>query len=100
MKCLNCQKEFPEEAKPRAGIAIMVAGDEYTYSYWQCEVCSFYTVKSYYDPFMGDNSEVTFLPPMSKEVGDRCVALVLACPAPFDKYCECASHQALYRGSA
>ena len=72
-------------------------GDEYIYSYWFCEACSVYTVESYHDQFIGAD-EVTFLPPVPKVLGDRCVELVRACPCPGDKHCVCASHQALYYG--
>jgi len=72
-------------------------GDEYIYSYWACELCGCYTVESYHDRFLGDD-EVTVLPPIEREVGERCVALCAACPTPFDKNCECPSHRALYGG--
>jgi hypothetical protein len=97
MQCSHCAKEFGEGTKARAGISILVMGDEYIYSYWFCEACDKYTVESYHDRFMGDD-EVTLLPPVSKEVGDRCVELVRACREPFDKHCECASHKKLYYG--
>ena len=97
MKCVQCQQAFPTGSLARAGISIFVMGDEYIYSYWRCDACGFYTVESYHDRFTGED-EVTFLPAVSREIGDRCVALVQACPTPFDKYCECRSHRALYYG--
>jgi hypothetical protein len=78
MQCGQCAKEFGKRTRARAGISILVMGDEYIYSYWFCETCDMYTVESYHDRFMGDD-EVTLLPPVSKEVGDRCVELVRAC---------------------
>ena len=97
MVCAKCGKEFPAAARSRAGISIFVMGDEYIYSYWYCEECQHYTVRAYHDRFMGEDSEDT-LPPMPKERGDRAVALIRACPQPFDKYCECPSHRAMYYG--
>jgi hypothetical protein len=97
MKCINCQRVFPEQQKARAAIAIFVIGDEYLYSYWYCEACTHYTIEAYHDRFMGDD-EISFLPPMPKEVGDKAVELIRACPEPMDKNCECPSHKALYYG--
>ena len=97
MKCLHCQRPFPRRVKAEAGIAILVQGDEYYYSYWLCDACDHYTVKSYHDRFAGDD-EVSFLPPVSREVGDRAVELIAACPDPNDKFCDCESHQALFYG--
>jgi hypothetical protein len=97
MRCVQCGEPFAEGSRARAGISVSVMGDEYIYSYWPCAACGWYTVQSYHDRFMGDD-EVTFLPPVARDVGDRCVALATACPDPFDKNCECPSHKALYYG--
>lgn len=99
VKCLTCKKEFAADSEPNAAISIFVAGDEYTYSYWKCKECSFYTVESYHDRFLGAEDEAFFLPPFSEEEGDRCVELVRACPSPFNKSCQCASHDELYYGT-
>jgi len=93
--CIKCDAPFT--AKARAGISISVMGDEYTYSYYYCDSCAHYTVESYHDRFLGDD-EVSFLPPLSKEEGDRAVELIEACPLPGDKRCDCPSHRALYHG--
>lgn len=85
------------EPRARTAISIFVLGDEYIYSYWWCARCGCYTVEAYHDRFMGE-SEIGFLPPISKEEGDRAVAIIRACPTPHDKFCECASHRAMYRG--
>jgi hypothetical protein len=97
VKCVQCARAFAPGEKARAAISIFAMGDEYIYSYWLCDACGYYTVESYHDRFLGED-EITFLPPVPREVGDRCVELVRACPRPFDKNCECASHQALYHG--
>lgn len=95
--CVGCNRTFPAEQKARASISIFVLGDEYIYSYWFCEACQRYTIEWYHDRFLGED-DVGFLPAMPKEVGDRCVELVRACPTPWDKNCECESHRALYHG--
>jgi hypothetical protein len=97
VKCTKCQREFPKRARAQAGISVFVLGDEYIYSYWLCPACDHYTVEAYHDRFLGDD-EVFFLAPVSRKVGDRAVALIRACPSPFDKYCDCPSHRALYHG--
>lgn len=97
VKCLECDYEFSENEKRAAGIAILVMGDEYIYSYWYCTKCKLYSIESYHDRFMGEDS-ITFMGPFPKEVGDRCVALVKKCPDPMDKHCDCESHKALYHG--
>lgn len=97
MKCVKCGEEFQHGERARAAISIFVLGDEYMYSYWHCRGCDMYTVESFHDRFMGDD-EITFLPPIARDVGDRCVELVRACPSPHDKHCDCPSHRALYYG--
>ena len=94
MRCAKCLLEFPEKAVRLAGIAVMGLGDEYVYSYFWCGACQHYTVESYRDRFEGGDS-VTILPPVSREVGDRAVALIRACPNPMNKHCDCPSHRAL-----
>ena len=97
MRCAACGVDFPAGERARAGISIFVMGDEYVYSYWSCAACQRYTVTAYHDRFMGEDSR-SVLPPVSREVGDAAVALIRACPEPFDKWCECPSHRALYHG--
>lgn len=94
VNCVQCARQLPEA---REAICIFVTGDEYIYSYFFCEHCELYTVEGYHDRFMGE-SEAFLLPQVSREEGDRAVALIRACPAPNDKHCGCASHVALYTG--
>ena len=97
MNCLECDYEFTANEKRAAGIAIMVLGDEYIFSYWCCPKCQKCSVESYHDRFMGED-DITYMGPFAKVVGERCVALVEKCPNPMDKYCDCQSHKALYYG--
>lgn len=99
MQCAKCAAPFPPAQRPRAAIAIEVMGDTITYAYWRCDACRHYTVEATLDRFIGDE-EVSFLPPLPQDAGDRCVELVRACPTPGDKWCECPSHKALYYGVA
>ncbi len=94
MQCVKCGQEFPRGSNRSAAISIFVLGDEYIYSYWYCSSCDVYTVEQYHDRFAGPDS-VNILPAVSKEVGDRAVALIGSCPRPYDKNCECPSHRAL-----
>lgn len=97
MRCAGCGADFGPGARARAGIAIGVMGDEYLSSYWWCEACHRSSVSASHDRFLGEDSW-DVLPPVSQEVGDRAVAPIRACPEPFDKYCDCPSHRALYHG--
>jgi len=47
IRCAQCAREIPASPGRQAGISILVLGDEYTYSYWRCDACGFYTVESY-----------------------------------------------------
>ncbi len=96
MQCLACKKEFKENDMPRAGISISVMGDEYIYTYVYCAGCKIYTVESYYDCFLGEDT-VSFFS-VDKETGDQAVKLISECPDPFDKNCNCPSHKAMYYG--
>jgi hypothetical protein len=93
MICTGCGRSL---GKAEAAIAIFVMGDEYLYSYFACG-CGACTVESYHDRFLGED-EVSVLGPFPREVGERAVALIRACPSPMDKLCDCRSHQALYYG--
>jgi len=95
--CLTCKRELTKADHPNAGISISAMGDEYTYSYFYCSSCLCYTVETYYDRFLGE-SEISFFS-VDKETGDRAVGLIKACPDPFDKNCNCPSHQAMYFGT-
>jgi hypothetical protein len=97
MDCVRCKRAFPRGERARAAISIFVMGDEYTYSYWHCPACDHYTIAWYHDRFLGEDDSGC-MQPMPREVGDRCVELVKACPNPGDKNCECDSHQQLYHG--
>jgi hypothetical protein len=97
MKCLTCKREFTESDGPGAGISISVTGDEYIYTYVYCSDCDLYTVECYYDCFLGE-SEISFFS-VSKDVGDKAIKLIRACPGPFDKNCTCPSHKAMYYGT-
>lgn len=96
MECLKCGKILGPEDTPRAGISIFVMGDEYIYTYVRCSSCGEYTVEAYHDRFMGEDDVTTFT--VSRETGEKAIELIKACPAPYDKWCECDSHKALYYG--
>ena len=97
MNCLGCDRIFDKAEERKAGIAIFVMGDEYIYSYWQCPSCDQWTIESYHDRFVGEDS-IHLMGPFPPEVGKRCVELIAACPDPFDKNCDCSSHVVLYTG--
>jgi hypothetical protein len=96
--CKQCNAIIPNENRA-AGIAISVASDEYIYSYWRCDACFSYTIRSYYDPFMGNDAEVILLGAVPKETGEQILELIDKCPDRMDKWCDCESHRLLYYGT-
>lgn len=97
MRCAGCNHEFEEQAVRQAGIAVFGQGDEYIYSYFRCGGCHRYTVRVYCDSFTGDAS-ISFLPPVSREQGERAVAVIRACPDPMNKFCDCPAHREMICG--
>ena len=98
MQCLKCGSEFQAAQQAEAAIHIFVTGDEYTYSYFSCDNCRYYTIKSYCDQFCGEE-EVSFLQPVPGEVGEKYMELIRSCPDPRDQTCGCPSHKALFYGT-
>jgi hypothetical protein len=97
MECLTCRKTLDESDGPRGSISILVMGDEYIYSYVFCCRCNTYTVESFHDHFLGEDSISYFS--ADRETGDRAIELIKACPDPDNKHCTCDSHKALYYGT-
>jgi len=85
-------------SRRRASIKIFLLGHECQYTYWPCRYCGSYSIESYWDTW-DDNDPVKHLGPYPAEVGDRCLALIAACPNPSDQDCQCDSHKALYYGT-
>ena len=98
MNCQKCGAEFHQEKRAEAVICIFVMGDECIYSYYSCDNCGYYTIESYCDRFSGEE-DIDVLQPVSREVGEKCVELIRACPNPRDKTCGCPSHKTLYYGT-
>ena len=94
VKCATCGREFDRlgRDRPAAVIAVEVMGDEYIYSFFFCAACGVYTQELYHDRFCGEDS-VGFSGPIPKARGDELVELILKCPDPTDKTCECPSHK-------
>jgi hypothetical protein len=97
MQCLACHEPHPAGRRPDAAIAVFVAGDEVIFSYWRCAACGAFSVEAWHDRFLGD-ADAHWIGPVAPALGERCLALVAACPSPQDKLCGCPSHRALYTG--
>jgi hypothetical protein len=97
MQCCLCGKEFAPHGQPVASISGSIMGDEQVESYFFCGNCGVYTVEVYYDQFLNED-EVTLRGPVSKEEGDRKVALIRECPEPWDKKCRCPAHKEYFEG--
>jgi hypothetical protein len=85
------------DGKP-VSISAEIMGDEYTHSYYFCNKCGFYTVKVYYDRFLGDEEESAGVS-LAKKEGDDRVRIIGECPEPWNKKCHCPAHHAFFRDS-
>ena len=97
MNCASCDHYIGEIKDQIASIAMLVMGDEYIYSYFRCSACEMYSAERYHDRFMG-GTNISVMPPIGKEDGEKIIALIQDCPDPKSKFCECDSHEALYTG--
>ena len=96
MKCPRCEHELGGGRK--AGISVLVEGDEVIYSYFRCPKCSGFSAEGFEDRFMSDDHTIWSLGEIPEAEGQRILELVEACPQPDDKFCTCAAHKALYTG--
>jgi hypothetical protein len=90
LKCGACGRAFalPEQV---ACISGTIMGDECTDCYYWCEACGVYTMRLYRDVFTGP--EVSHdSSPLSREEGNRRIALIRSCPEPYDGRCRCPAH--------
>jgi hypothetical protein len=91
MQCIRCRREFRGEDRS-ASISGSIMGDEHTDAYFLCPVCDTYTVVSWWDNFTGVESEQRS-GLLSRQEGDKLVALIRQCSEPWDKKCRCAAHR-------
>ncbi len=99
MKCSQCGKTFNTENNEGrvASISGSIMGDEYTDTYYFCEVCQVYTVDVYHDRFAGEG-EATIHGPLPKQEGDIKVKLIKQCSEPWEKKCRCSAHKEYFGG--
>ncbi len=88
IKCLKCGVELD---KPIASISGGIMGDEYIDAYFHCPHCDLYTVLNIHDRFLGDTTEECS-GPLTKEEGDKKIAIINRCPTTWDKKCRCPAH--------
>ena len=94
--CSKCGEALGDkDGRPLACISGSVMGDEYTDAYYFCDACDVYTVVGYRDRFGGEETSGTRTP-VSKEEGDKKLALIRECSDPSEKRCRCASHRAYF----
>jgi len=78
-----------------ASISGRIMGDECTDSYYWCEACEVFTVRFLREVFAGP--EMTHdSEPISREEGDRRLALIRRCLEPYDERCHCEAHRAYF----
>lgn len=96
IRCSGCGRPF-DPAERVALISGKVMGDECTDCYYWCERCGVYTVRLYRDVFCGEETW-TDSKPISKEEGDRRLALIRRCPEPWRERCQCDAHREYFGG--
>ncbi len=96
MQCARCGREF--ENKDRvACISGRLMGDECTDLYYWCEACGVYSLRLCREIFAGPETE-RIADPISKEEGDRRIALIRRCDQPYDERCRCEAHKEYFGG--
>ena len=91
MQCLRCKRPFLDEDLA-ASISGSFMGDEHTEAYFLCPGCGVYTIENARDSFTGGESE-SVSGPVSKQEGDKLVALIRQCSQPSNKRCRCEAHR-------
>jgi hypothetical protein len=94
--CARCGRKFREEDFV-ACIAARIMGDECTDSYYWCGSCGTYTLLLQRDVFAGPEAAPNCAL-ISREEGDRRLALIRSCTEPGDDRCRCEAHQAYFDG--
>ena len=92
MRCSNCGLDLGDTKTREAFICVLVAGDEYIYSYWRCSACGFYTLETYRDRFMG-SEDISVDAPIDPDEGKATVDFIRQCPEPNNKHCRCHVHE-------
>jgi len=92
--CSRCRRPFAETDRV-ACISAKIMGDECTDCFYWCEACGVYTIRLYRDVFVGPETAHDSKP-ISKEEGDRRLALIRSCPEPWNERCRCEGHRAYF----
>lgn len=91
MQCQLCHKELFKEDFA-ASISGSIMGDECTDAFYFCPVCRVYSVETWRDNFTGTETSGAY-GPLSRNEGDRRIALINTCDSPWDKKCRCEAHR-------
>ncbi len=93
-RCGGCRRPFGREDRI-ASISGRIMGDECTDIYYWCAKCCVYTLRLCREAFAGPETERES-EPISKEEGDRRLALIRSCSEPADERCHCDGHRAYF----
>jgi hypothetical protein len=98
--CARCGRKLDGDGFDGQPVSISaeIMGDEYTHSYYRCSQCRSYTVRVYYDRFLGNEEESAGVS-LTKEEGDVKVRMISECPEPWNKKCRCPAHRAFFGDS-
>lgn len=97
-RCSRCGNGDPVTCSCKASITHFFMGDRYRHTWWYCEACAHWTMHNVHEDFETGRDDHFTWGPFPREVGERCVALVAACPAPSDHRCACEAHARLWNG--
>ena len=96
LRCSVCRRSFRTEERV-ALICGTIMGDECTDCYYWCEICQVYTIRLYRDAFLGEETHRDS-DPISREEGERRLALIRSCPEPWNGRCRCDGHREYFGG--
>jgi hypothetical protein len=94
LRCVSCRRLFDQNDQA-AVISARIMGDECTDCYYWCPQCQVYTLRLYRDVFCGEETSRDS-EPIPKAEGDRRLALIRACPEPWNERCQCPAHHAYF----
>ncbi|MEN8151271.1 MAG: hypothetical protein ABFS86_15755 [Planctomycetota bacterium] len=92
MKCRKCGADLGDLREAAASICLRPREDEETRTYFFCEACGVWSVWLCIEDQWTDEDKLIAVGPVSREEGDRIVALIGECPDPGLSWCRCPVH--------
>jgi hypothetical protein len=95
-KCIACSPGIVERAGTISRLAL---GNEEIYVLYRCLACKQYFLDCYEDHFMPVNDEPDqnwIKGPYDAAKGKRLEQIIMQCPDPLDKFCDCDAHRRFF----